>query len=58
MNVAASTTVCFLWGYLLYTGSIESLWRMMGVANQLLAIIALALGTSYLLAHAPSGATP
>ena len=26
---------------------------MMGVANQLLAIIALALGTSYLLAHAP-----
>ena len=44
-------TVCFLWGYLLYTGNIESLWRMMGIANQLLAIIALAVGTSYLLLH-------
>ena len=51
LNVAASSLVCFLWGYLLYTGNIEDLWRMMGVANQLLAIIALALGTSYLLAH-------
>ncbi len=58
LNVAASSLVCFLWGYLLYTGSIENLWRMMGVANQLLAIIALALGTSYLLAHASrSGST-
>ena len=53
LNVAASSTVCFLWGYLLYTGNIESLWRMMGMANQLLAIIALAVGTTYLLAHAP-----
>ncbi len=53
LNVATSSLVCFLWGYLLYTGSIENLWRMMGVANQLLAIIALALGTSYLLAHSP-----
>lgn len=51
-NVAASVAVCFLWGYLLCTGSIENLWRMMGIANQLLAIIALAIGTSYLLAHA------
>ncbi len=53
LNVAASSLVCFLWGYLLYTGNIENLWRMMGVANQLLAIIALALGTSYLLEHSP-----
>ncbi len=48
-----SVVVCFLWGYLLYTGSIDSLWRMMGIANQLLAAIALAVGTTYLLAHAP-----
>ena len=53
LNVASSVTVCFLWGYMLYTGSIESLWRMMGIANQLLAIIALAVGTSYLLLHSP-----
>jgi carbon starvation protein len=53
LNVATSIAVCFLWGYMLYTGSIESLWRMMGIANQLLAIIALAVGTSYLLLHSP-----
>jgi carbon starvation protein len=53
LNVAASSLVCFLWGYLLYTGNIENNWRLMGVANQLLAIIALALGTSYLLEHSP-----
>jgi carbon starvation protein len=53
MNVVMSLVVCFLWGYLLYTGSIDSLWAMMGIANQLLAAIGLVLGTTYLLAHAP-----
>ena len=53
VNVVVSVTVCFLWGYLLYTGNIASLWRMMGIANQLLATIALAVGTTYLLQHAP-----
>jgi carbon starvation protein len=48
-----SVLVCFLWGYLLYTGNIDRLWRMMGIANQLLAAIALAVGTTYLLVHAP-----
>jgi carbon starvation protein len=53
LNVAMSVVVCFLWGYLLYTGNIANLWRMMGIANQLLATIALAVGTTYLLQHAP-----
>ena len=53
VNVVMSVTVCFLWGYLLYTGNIANLWRMMGIANQLLATIALAVGTTYLLKHAP-----
>jgi carbon starvation protein len=53
VNVATSVIVCFLWGYMLYTGNIASLWRMMGIANQLLATIALAVGTTYLLQHAP-----
>lgn len=48
-NIFTSVLVCFLWGYLLYTGSIDSLWRMMGIANQLLACIALAVGTTYLM---------
>jgi carbon starvation protein len=53
LNVSMSVLVCFLWGYLLYTGNIDRLWRMMGIANQLLAAIALAVGTTYLLVHAP-----
>jgi carbon starvation protein len=53
LNVAMSVVVCALWGYLLYSGSISTLWRMMGIANQLLATIALAIGTTYLLKHAP-----
>lgn len=53
LNIGMSVLVCFLWGYLLYTGNIASLWRMMGIANQLLATIALAVGTTYLLRYAP-----
>jgi carbon starvation protein len=53
MNVLMSLVVCFLWGCLLYIGNIDGLWRMMGIANQLLATIALVVGTTYLLAHAP-----
>jgi carbon starvation protein len=53
LNIGISVLVCFLWGGLLYTGNIDRLWRMMGIANQLLAAIALAVGTSYLLIHAP-----
>jgi carbon starvation protein len=53
LNIGMSMLVCYLWGYLLYTGNISSLWRMMGIANQLLATIALAVGTTYLLRYAP-----
>lgn len=53
MNIAMSLATCFAWGYLLYTGNINTLWRMLGIANQLLAAIALAVGTTYLINHAP-----
>jgi len=53
LNIGMSLLVCFLWGYLLYTGNIDRLWRMMGIANQLLALIALAVGTTFLLKKAP-----
>jgi carbon starvation protein len=53
LNVSMSVLVCGLWGYLLYTGNIDRLWRMMGIANQLLAVIALAVGTTYLLKNSP-----
>jgi len=34
------------WGYLLWTGDITTIWPMFGTANQLLAVVALAVGTS------------
>jgi len=53
LNVTMSVVVCALWGGLLYIGNLETLWTMLGIANQLLATIALAVGTTYLLRHAP-----
>ena len=52
LNIVMSVITCFCWGYLLYTGEIGRLWAMLGIANQLLATIALAVGTTYLLLHA------
>ena len=37
------------WGYFVWTGSISTVWPMLGVANQLLAAFALAIGTSVLI---------
>jgi carbon starvation protein len=37
------------WGYFLQTGTVSTLWPMLGVANQLLAAFALAIGTSVLI---------
>ncbi|MDX1934476.1 MAG: carbon starvation protein A [Capsulimonadales bacterium] len=45
----ASFLVVGAWGWLVYNGSIMSLWPMFGVANQLLAVVALAVGTTVLL---------
>ena len=36
------------WGYFVWTGTISTLWPLVGVSNQLLAAIALAIGTSWL----------
>jgi carbon starvation protein len=36
------------WGYLIYTGSISTIWPLFGAGNQLLATIALAIVTVYL----------
>jgi hypothetical protein len=57
-NVAAvagvGALVCGAWGFLTVTGSIETIWPLFGVANQLLAVIALAVGTTFLLRQRPS----
>ncbi|MEN6626219.1 MAG: carbon starvation protein A [Candidatus Sumerlaeia bacterium] len=52
-NVALSAAACAAWGYLLCNNNINTLWRMLGISNQLLAAIALAVGTTYILVHSP-----
>lgn len=41
--------VSFAWGYLLYGGSISTIWPIFGVANQLLATLALTVGTTIII---------
>jgi len=50
-NLLASGIVVFIWGYFIYTGSVTTIWPMFGAANQLLAGIALTIGTSYIINH-------
>jgi carbon starvation protein len=50
----SSGVVVLLWGWLLYFGTISTLWPMLGVANQLLATVALAVGTAYILSLHPT----
>ncbi|MGE5423952.1 MAG: carbon starvation protein A [Syntrophothermus sp.] len=50
-NLLASGLVVFFWGYFIYTGSVSTIWPMFGTANQLLAGIALSIGTTWLINH-------
>lgn len=47
--IVSSAFVVFAWGLLITTGSIATIWPMFGVANQLLALIALSVGTTILI---------
>ena len=46
-----SAITCAAWGYLLCNNNLNTLWRMLGISNQLLACIALAVGTTFILTH-------
>jgi carbon starvation protein len=46
--IFSSVVVTAAWGLLVYTGSIDTIWPMFGIANQLLSVIALALVTTWL----------
>ncbi len=52
--IITSGLISFSWGYLVYGGSIATIWPLFGITNQLLATIALAIGTTYLLNHGKS----
>ncbi|MBI5233159.1 MAG: carbon starvation protein A [Deltaproteobacteria bacterium] len=47
--IIASALVVGAWGYLISSGSIGTIWPMFGVANQLLAALALCVGTSFII---------
>jgi carbon starvation protein len=47
-NILTTTVIVVSWGYFIYTGSIRTIWPMFGTANQLLATVALAVATTFL----------
>ncbi|NBX68452.1 MAG: carbon starvation protein A [Proteobacteria bacterium] len=48
-SIVTSALTVGAWGYFIYTGSIATIWPMFGIANQLLAAIALSAGTTLIL---------
>ncbi len=48
-NLIASFLIVLAWGYFIYTGTVTTIWPMFGTANQLLAAVALTIGTSYII---------
>jgi carbon starvation protein len=48
-NLMATTLVVAGWGYMIYTGNISTIWPLFGTGNQLLATIALAVSTTFLI---------
>jgi carbon starvation protein len=47
--VISSLLVVSAWGYFILAGSISTIWPMFGIANQLLASVALAVGTTVII---------
>ncbi|MCM3115919.1 carbon starvation protein CstA [Neobacillus sp. MER 74] len=45
-SIFASALACFMWGYLLFSGDIGSVWALFGVSNQLMASIGLIVGAT------------
>ena len=48
-TLLSTLIVCLAWGYFVWTGSIATIWPMLGISNQLLACIALCAGTTMLI---------
>jgi len=48
-SIISTSAICLAWGYFIWTGDISSIWPMFGIANQLLAGVGLAVGTTILI---------
>jgi carbon starvation protein len=48
-NLLTSGLIVLAWAYFIYTGTVSTIWPMFGTANQLLATIALTIGTSFII---------
>jgi carbon starvation protein len=48
-SIISTTLVVAAWGYFIWTGNITTIWPMFGIANQLLATVALAVGTTIII---------
>jgi carbon starvation protein len=48
-SILSTTLVVVAWSYFIATGSISTIWPMFGIANQLLATVALAVGTTVII---------
>ncbi len=48
-SMLTTAALVFAWAYFIWTGNISTIWPMFGVANQLLASVALAVGTTIII---------
>ncbi len=48
-SIFSTAIIVFGWGYFIYTGSVDTIWPMFGVANQLLGVVALSVGTTVII---------
>jgi carbon starvation protein len=48
-TIFASGIVVIGWSYFILTGTVSTIWPMFGIANQLLAVIALSVGTTVII---------
>ncbi len=48
-TIISTALVVMAWSYFIWTGSIATIWPMFGISNQLLAVIALLIGTTIII---------
>ena len=48
-SIISTFLIVFGWGYFIYTGSVNTIWPMFGVANQLLGVVALSVATTVII---------